>query len=101
MIRGLAPLLTGFAIWALAFVALYALQALGCAWGWPAGAHRTALVCLWLATLGSLVMLLLAQKKRPGDADRPMHREGLTITLVATAATMVTYFPVTFITLCL
>lgn len=100
MMRGLAPLLSGFAIWALAFVALYALQALGCAWGWPEGAHRTALVSMWLTTIGGLAMLLLAQRKR-ATPEGALRRSGTIITLAAIAATVATYFPVTFVALCL
>ena len=40
MTRALRPLLLGFLIWCLAFVALYAVQALGCTWAWPEATHR-------------------------------------------------------------
>jgi len=41
--RRLWLLAAGYGAWCSALVAIYALHALGCAFGWPAGALRTGL----------------------------------------------------------
>ena len=38
----LISLVAGFTVWSVGFVALYGLQALGCAYGWPT--HRAVLI---------------------------------------------------------
>ncbi|UXN74058.1 hypothetical protein N8D56_01650 [Devosia sp. A8/3-2] len=48
-------LFAGFSLWALAFVMLYALQALGCAYGWPQ--HRLILVGAYLLALLAMAWL--------------------------------------------
>jgi hypothetical protein len=99
MTRGLFPLLAGFTLWTLAFVFLYTLQALGCVWGWPDSIHRASLVGMWVVTLGGLGLFWFFQSRR---ADRNViERAGLVATVAAIGATIVTYFPVTFATLCL
>lgn len=94
------PLMLGFSIWALAFVALYALQALGCAWGWPEGPHRLVLIAVWLATLMLLAAALWWQRKGATGADATIRRAGLIGSAAALAATVLAYFPVTFATMC-
>jgi len=101
LIRPLWPLLLGFAIWCVAFVALYAMQALGCIWGWPEGTHRLVLVAIWGASIGILGLVLLLLWRRPQTMPASVRRAGILITTAATAATCVTFFPVTFATLCL
>lgn len=55
--RRLAPLALGFGIWALGFVVIYAVQGLGCAFGWD----RVAVGGLSLLRLlvGGLVLVTL------------------------------------------
>lgn len=100
MTRTLWPLLLGFGIWALGFVALYVLQALGCIWTWPEPSHRLALIALWIATLGALCAVLVWQWRRASGATSVMTRASVGLTIAAIAATALTYFPVTFATLC-
>jgi hypothetical protein len=101
MIRPLIPRLIGFTIWAVAFGVLYGAQALGCVWHWPEGLHRASLIFMWVATLATLSAILWVQWKRAGSSNkRAQHRTDLFITLAATGATVVTFFPVTFATLC-
>lgn len=100
MIRVLWPLLIGLGIWSVGFVLLYALQALGCVWSWPEGPHRLVLVAAWLATLGVLGGTLLFQR-RSARPDRAIERAGIIATIVAIAATVVTFAPATFASLCL
>src|SRR5690606_26201296 len=56
----LIELVAGFAIWAVGFVVLYALQALGCVYGWPW--HRVLLVFAYAVCLVPLAMLALRQR---------------------------------------
>lgn len=95
------PSLIGFIIWAVAFIALYALQGLGCAWGWPEAMHRGVLLAAWISTLALLGLVLAWQVRRPPGAEKLNRRVGISLTVVATAATVVTYFPVIFASLCL
>ena len=41
----------GFIVWCLALVVLYALHAIGCAFGWPAATLRWTLVLVFIAHL--------------------------------------------------
>jgi hypothetical protein len=47
-------LLLGFTVWCLALTVLYAMHAIGCAFGWPTGALRVGLVVALLASLALL-----------------------------------------------
>jgi hypothetical protein len=49
--RHLWWLAAGFGVWCSALVALYALQAIGCAFAWSAGSLRLGLVVVLLAHL--------------------------------------------------
>jgi hypothetical protein len=74
MIRHLWPLLAGFTLWALAFILLYALQYLGCYFGWAPAAHRTALVVgyvMSIAALAGALLVQLALLRRRGPPPRP------------------------------
>lgn len=42
----------GFIIWSVAFVTLYATNAIGCEFGWPEGVQRGLLVAISLGFLG-------------------------------------------------
>lgn len=100
MIRNLWPLLIGFSIWAVAFLAIYSLQALGCVWGWDAGLHRTTLVALALLFIATLIGLLFWQHRaRRRPACLP-EMAGFWLTGLALAASVVTFAPVGFATLC-
>jgi hypothetical protein len=54
--RGVPPsrlwwLAAGFGVWCSALVVLYALQAIGCVFAWPAGTLRLSLAVVFLAHL--------------------------------------------------
>lgn len=49
--RRLWWLAAGFVVWSIALVVLYALHAIGCAFGWSAGALRWSLIAVFLAHL--------------------------------------------------
>lgn len=102
MTRRLWPLLTGFGIWSLGFVALYALQALGCVWHWPESAHRLALLTIWLVTLALLALWLMHQRHSgAGEGDTLLRRCAMLATLAAIAASVLTFFPLVFTSLCI
>lgn len=57
----------GFIIWSLAFVTLYATNAIGCAFGWDQSVQRAVLVGISLAFLGVsgvCAMLVLGFRNR-------------------------------------
>jgi len=99
--RALRPLLLGFLIWCLAFVALYAVQALGCTWAWPEATHRLILVAIWLAAVAGVALILVAQWRRPFSTEGLIRQVQLWGPMVPLAALLATYFPVTFASLCL
>ena len=99
--RQLWPLGIGFGIWAVAFIALYAAQALGCLNAWPEAVHRAVLLAIWVATLAMLGLALLRQWRQPPHHQPAIRRAGLWCTIAAAAASLATYLPVTFVSLCL
>lgn len=98
MIRPLWPLLAGFTIWALGFVALYTVQGLGCAWGWPASSHRLAIIFTGVIALAALAASFLIQRRFP--ETQPFQQAGLWATLAASAATIIIFAPALFVSLC-
>lgn len=100
MIRKLWPLLLGFTIWALAFVALYTLQALGCLLHWPEFWHRALLIALAIATIAALAALLISQRRTASTASPPIQTTSQALTLAAIAASIVTFAPVLFVSAC-
>lgn len=94
MIRHLWPLLVGFSFWALAFVAIYALQYLGCFQGWTQATHRASLIVFYFAAVGALVFVLmfqLAWTRR--QLSTTLHRLGFAATTAALGATIFTFAP--------
>lgn len=104
MISRLWPLLIGFALWSLAFVLLYALQYLGCHFGWDPGVHRATLVVAYLASIavvaGTLVLQLARLRRAAADA-RTLERAGCGATIAALAATVITFGPTLLASACL
>jgi hypothetical protein len=96
VIRQLWPILIGFAMWGVAFNALYALQFLGCHFDWTPTAHRVALVASYAVSVASLAGILAFQfalLRRRGNAVTLMHRIGLGATAAALAATAFNFAP--------
>jgi len=50
-------LAAGFAVWASALLALYAIHGLGCAFGWPSGPVRVALGLVLIAHLAVAALM--------------------------------------------
>ena len=68
--RALLWLAAGFAVWFIALVALYALHAIGCAFGWPSGALRLWMVVILVAHVAALFwMWRLLRAPRSGGDD--------------------------------
>ena len=94
----LIRLIAGFVIWSAGFVALYAAQALGCAYGWGDW-HRPVLIALYVLALAPLVWLAMSPRANAGDG--PLHRAALWANRAALAAAMLIFLPVTFASLCI
>lgn len=98
MIRAFVPILLGFVLWSVAFVGLYALQGLGCAWGWLPSLHRSLLIFGYVLTLVSLGGAAFWQAtNRPRSLSQ---RVGLVLTVCALVASAIIFGPVFFATLC-
>ena len=92
--RDLIALIAGFAVWSVAFVTLYAAQALGCAYCWGPW-HRPVLIALYLGALG----LLLWLTARPVRAGR-LAQAAVWANRAALGAAALIFAPVTFGSLC-
>lgn len=104
MTRTLWPLLTGFILWSLAFIALYALQYLGCYFQWQPDQHRLALVGAYLLSLLLLATWLAFQLmalRRRGTPSATMDRMSIGATIAALAATAITFAPTLIASACL
>ncbi|WP_279483461.1 hypothetical protein [Aureimonas sp. SK2] len=106
-------LVAGLVIWSSAFVALYALLSIGCAFGWedrgfgPVSLQRAVLVGAWLAHLVLLGLLVAwtsrRAKRAKGDDEiaRFFARTALAAAVVAVAVTLVNYAPILVLSMCL
>ncbi len=99
-VRALVLLIAGFTLWSLAFVLLYALQALGCAYGWG-DVHRPVLIAAYLASLAPLVWLALKRPYETGEPQTSLSVAALWANRAALAAGVLVYLPVTFATACI
>lgn len=101
-VLALAWAIAGFVIWSVAFVTIYGLHGIGCAYGWdmvtvgPTNLQRLVQVCLWLVFLLPLLALALWFRQRRqrsvGDASRRwMVLLGETIAWAGLAATIITF----------
>lgn len=104
MIRPIWPLLAGFTPWALSFVALYALQHLGCHLQLNPTTHRLVLVTGYAAAVALLVTTLILQLRRARAGQGPIsavHTIGIGATISALAATIVVFMPTILASACL
>lgn len=95
------PLIIGFTIWSLGFVSLYGLQALGCLYGWPDPMHRVVLGAVALATLAALALTLLLLVRGQQPLSPWVRRAGIIATCAAAAASVLTFFPLAFVSICI
>lgn len=109
--RGLLGLVAGFLVWSSAFLVLYGLHALGCAWGWdarpagPASLLRLVLLAAWalhVALVAALALLARRLARAPGEpGGAPLvGRATLALSLAALVATVWTGIPVLAYPLC-
>ena len=109
-VRPLAPrrmwwLAAGFTVWCLALVILYALHAIGCAFGWAAGPLRVTLaivLLLHLIAIGWLWRYRAAARRDPGPEriSSFMHTVVIWTLIAALAATVITFGPALLLTTC-
>ncbi|MCP8884460.1 hypothetical protein NIM87_13150 [Devosia sp. XJ19-1] len=95
--HGLVRLVAGFAIWSIAFIVLYAAQALGCAYGWGAW-HRPVLIVIYLFALAPLIWL--STRPRPDGTDAILPTAARWANRAALLASVLVFLPVTFASLC-
>ncbi len=98
-LRALLLLLSGFTVWSLAFVALYALQALGCAFGWPN--HRLVLIAAYVASLIPLAWLAIGKPFGAHEPTKTLSTAAMWANRAALAAGVLVYLPVTFVSACI
>jgi hypothetical protein len=92
-------LVTGFTVWATAFIALYTIQAVGCAFEWPFAVHRGVLGAVLAAHLAVIAWLIA---KAPRDPGREFLSTVAVFTLwAALVSTVVTYGPALLLRACL
>ena len=104
--RRLWWLAVGFTIWCLALAILYALHAIGCAFGWPTGALRLTLAIVLLAHLvaiGWLWRYRAAARRDPGPEQIGafLHTVVIWTLIAALAATVITFGPALLLTTCI
>lgn len=95
-------LVTPFVIWSFAFVALYALHALGCARGWPPEVARGGLVAAWLGHAALAGGFLAWARGRPaaGDAWRFVRDATAGLALAGAVGTLWVGLPVILNEMC-
>jgi hypothetical protein len=108
--RSIWLILIGYVAWGLLFVALYALQAIGCAAGWhliaigPTDLHRILLVALYLGGLLALAGVLWLQARMPTAGYPPpapfLRRAGVIATLAALVSSALIFAPVLAVSAC-
>ncbi|PYB70435.1 hypothetical protein [Rhizobium wuzhouense] len=103
-------LLSGFILWSVAFLSLYAVQATGCKLGWhqipvgPISLLRLVLSGVLLLTLALLYVIDIRWLRPPvnaGKDERQMiMRISKVVHIAAAAATFVTFAGIFWLTLC-
>jgi len=92
-------LLAGFSVWSAGFVLLYALQALGCAYGWAW--HRPILVVAYVLVQALLAGLALYRPAAHGEPASSLSVSAGWANRAAFAAGLLVFLPVTFGSTCL
>ncbi|BAN48687.1 hypothetical protein [Metapseudomonas resinovorans] len=96
----------GFALWCTALVALYALHAIGCTFGWQTGALRLYLVLIFLAHLAAIGWLWrhFAKTGPKAEHDRSgafLHTVVIWTLIAALASTVIALGPSLLLRACL
>jgi hypothetical protein len=95
----LVLLVSGFTAWSAGFVLIYALQALGCAYGWPL--HRLILIAAYIFTLVPLATLALPRRPAAERPESPLETAALWVNRAALTAGILVFFPVAFTSICI
>jgi hypothetical protein len=102
--RRLWWLAAGFGLWVSALLVLYALQSLGCAFAWAAGALQLGLFAVLLAHLGAIAWIwrefAVAPDTTAGDTGRFLHSVVVGTVVAAFAATLLVLGPPLLLTAC-
>lgn len=104
----LAGLLTGFLLWAGAFILIYMTQATGCRLGWHQvevfgmmTLQRSVLVALYLSACGlQLGLMAVAGRSKLGARSGFIHRTGRVLSVAAIAASVFCFSGVMWLTTC-
>ena len=98
--RALLLLVAGFTVWSVAFVVLYGLQAIGCAFGWGDW-HRPILIGAYLLSLLPLSWLAWQRPYSAGEPATMLLISALWANRAALVSGILVYLPVTFATICI
>lgn len=95
----------GFGVWSSALVVVYALHAVGCAFGWPATTIRLSLtlaLVVHIALIGLLWRVQAAQQLDPASGRKSafLHWVIVATLIAALANTVFSLGPVLFLTVC-
>ncbi|WP_116654120.1 hypothetical protein [Pelagibacterium sediminicola] len=97
-------LVVGFIVWSVAFIALYALNAIGCGFGWDAGFQRALLIGLFAlhtVVLGGFAVGIVRHLRGAGfEPARTLAWAGLGLTVAALASTVLVFAPSLFASMC-
>lgn len=105
--RHMLVIVVGFALWSVAFVALYAVNAIGCAFGWPTIVQRWVVIGLALLCSGAALGVAawsIGHWRRAARADRPapsLAKIGALASSAALAATVFVSAPSLFVSMCI
>jgi hypothetical protein len=97
-------LAAGFIVWCVALVVLYALHAIGCAFGWSPGTLRWSLVIIFivhLAVIGWVWRNFALAAHDPGKTGSFLHQAIVWTTLAAFASAVLALGPPLLLTTCI
>lgn len=104
--RAMLLLAAGFSIWVVAFVILYSMLSVGCAFGWDGikiagllSLQRLQLIALFLLHVGAVLALTLFLRRRARRSF--LHGVGYAASFAALGATFCTYVAVFFLSPCI
>lgn len=104
--RHVLVIVMGFVLWSVAFVALYATNAIGCAFAWPTLTQRWVMIGLAVVCSGSMLGVAgwsMAHWRRAAKAARPipsLARIGALASAAALGATIFISAPSFFVSMC-
>ncbi|SFN46556.1 hypothetical protein [Variovorax sp. OV329] len=99
-------LAAGFVVWCIALVALYALHAIGCGFGWSAGTLRWSLILVFAAHLAVIGWMWgnfarAAPGPEAGATGLFLHMAIVWATIAAFASTVLALGPPLLLTTCI